>query len=533
MKFYQRNLGIVAIILSCSILISCGGGSADSAAGTVVSGNESPDKPQNSQLDTELTNVIIAAELNGDPSVGRNLPSINDPIPQLGKHLFFSMALGGDKDSACVTCHHPALGGGDDLSISIGVAAVNPNQLGPGRTHDVFAIGWDGGPTMPRNVPSIFNAAMWDQAMFWEGRLNSMGKTPGMNGGDGVGIRTPDSPLNTADVNAGDTLPVALARFPVTVHEEMRGFAFEAGKNNDAVRNHLAARLGNYGIGAGELQQNNWLPLFQNAFNSKANAETLITYANIAKAIGEYGRSQVFVNSPWKAYVQGNNNAISDSAKRGALLFFRPITPGVNGAVAFVQKTGAGCASCHSGDFFTDEQTHVVAIPQIGRGKGDGDFGDDDFGLFRETGDPKDKYAFRTPTLTNVTATGPWGHSGAYESLEGIVRHHLNVEQAVAAFDYTQLSQEGIQTQNATVNTQNAVNQLLANRKASTIDNPNALQNVSLTNIQVNDLLAFLETLTDPCVEDRQCLASWIPGENEPDPDGLRVKPVDANGNPL
>ena len=537
MKFYQRSSRIVAVALTCTTLISCGGGgdgSGSDVGNGVVSGDGVIDgKTQISQLDTELTNVITAAGLTGDPSLGRNLPSINDPVPQLGKHLFFSMALGGDKDSACVTCHHPALGGGDDLSLAIGVAAVNLHQLGPHRIHDAFAIGWDGGPTMPRNVPSIFNAGMWDQAMFWDGRLNSLGKTPKANGNDGLGIRTPDSPLNVADVNAGDTLPVALARFPVTVNEEMRGFAFEAGNGNDAIRNHLAARIGNYGIGAGELQQNNWLPLFQNAFNSTANAETLITYANISKAIGEYGRSQVFVNSPWKAYVQGNKNVISDSAKRGALLFFSPITPDKNSGVDLGQITGAGCASCHSGDFFTDEQTHVIAIPQIGRGKGDGDFGDDDFGLFRETGNPKDKYAFRTPTLTNVTATGPWGHSGAYETLEGIVRHHLNVEQAVAAFDYSQLSQEGIQTKHAAVNTQNAVNQLLANRNASTIDNPIVLQNVTLSNTQVNDLLAFLETLTDPCVEDRQCLASWIPADNEPDPDGLRLKPVDANDNPL
>lgn len=523
MRFYQRSSRMVSVTLTCVTLISCGGGSTETH---IVY--------QNSQLDTELKSVITAAGLTGDPSVGRNLPSINDPLPQLGKQLFFSKALGGDKDSACVTCHHPALGGGDDLSLSIGVAAVNPDQLGPGRTHDVFALGWDGGPTMPRNVPSIFNAGMWDQAMFWEGRLNSMGKTPGMNGGDGSGIHTPDTPLNTADVNAGDTLPVALARFPVTVNEEMRGFAFEAGKDNDAVRNHLAARLGNYGIGKGELQQNNWLSLFQKAFNSTAKAETLITYANLAKAIGEYGRSQVFVNTPWKAYVQGKNDAISDSAKRGALLFFRPTTIEENSAtvngVDSQQETGAGCASCHSGDFFTDEQTHVVAIPQIGRGKGDGDFGDDDFGRFRETADPTDKYAFRSPTLINVTATGPWGHSGAYETLEGIVRHHLNVEQAVAAFDYSQLSQQGIQIEHASVNTQNAVKQLLANRNAG---KPKVLQNVTLTDTQVSDLLAFLETLTDPCVEDRQCLVPWIPGDNEPDPDGLRVKPVGANGNPL
>ena len=557
------------LTLTTTILFGCGGGNTEtqfdsqnnntnpgtstrSNSNTNPSKSTNPDgsKRPNNKLDTELREVISVAGLTGDPSLGRNLPNIKDKLPQLGKLLFFSKALGGDKDSACVTCHHPALGGGDDLSLAIGVAAVNPDQLGPGRVHDTFALGWDGGPTMPRNVPSIFNVGMWDQAMFWEGRLNSMGKTPKMNGGDGAGIRTPDSPLNTADENAGDTLPVALARFPVTVNEEMRGFAFEAGKSNDAVRNHLAARLGNYGIGAGELQVNNWLPLFEKAFNSEVpaggsaqvnvttQAENLITYANISKAIGEYGRTQVFVNSPWKAYVLGNNNAINESAKRGALLFFNPVTADVNRTpvtTPSLQTSGAGCASCHSGDFFTDEQTHVIAIPQIGRGKGDGEFGDDDFGRFRETADPIDKYAFRTPTLLNVTSTGPWGHSGAYETLEGIVRHHLNVEQAVAKFDYSQLSQQGIQTEHAAVNTQKAVNQLVSNRKLDTQNSSNvkSLQNVTLTDLQVSYLLAFLETLTDPCVEDRQCLAPWIPNDNDPDPDGLRLKAVDFNNNPL
>ena len=472
-----------------------------------------------STIDNSLSSIIQQHDLTGDPSLNRTLPDINDPLPQLGKALFYSKALSGDKDTACVSCHHPMLGAGDDLSFAIGVAAINPEQLGPGRLHDPFALEWDGGPTMPRNVPSTFNVAMLDQAMFWDGRLNSLGKTPGMNGNDGSGIRTPDSPLGDADPAAGNTMPSSLARFPVLVHEEMRGFAFEAGQDNNAVRNHLAARLGNYGIGTGELAVNNWLPLFKTAFNRHDTAETLITYDNIGEALGEFMRSMVFVNTPWKAYVEGDNTAISDSAKRGSLLFFRTVEQG-----------GANCASCHRGDFFTDELTHVVAVPQIGRGKGNGITGDDDFGRFIETQDPADKYAFRTPTLLNVTATGPWGHSGAFESLEAIVRHHLNVEHSVATFDYAQLSQQGIQTSNAATNTQKAVDQLLANRKAN---RHNVLQDVELSDSDVKDLVTFLEALTDPCVEDRTCLSPWIPTDADPDPDNLRVIAVDAQGNYL
>lgn len=505
----MRNCSLVTV-LSTLLLTGCGGG--DGSGGQPTSGIAG-----GVEVDNELSTLVEKKNMSGDPSLNKNLPNINDPLPQLGKLLFYSKALGGDKDAACASCHHPMLGGGDDLSLAIGVAAVNPDQLGPQRLHDTFAIGWDGGPTMPRNVPSVFNVGLFEKALFWDGRLNTLESSPDSVGV--VGIRTPDSPLGVADPNAGNSLPEAIARFPVLVHEEMRGFTFEAGQNSDAVRNHLAARLGNYGVGVGELPVNNWLPLFQNAFNSNATAETLITYSNIGKAIGEYMRSQVFVNTPWKAYVKGDKKVISDSAKRGALLFFNTAEQG-----------GANCASCHSGDFYTDELPHVVAIPQIGRGKGNGVTGDDDFGRFNETQDPADMYAFRTPTLVNVTATGPWGHSGAFESLEAIVRHHLNVEKSVAEFDYLQISQQGMQIGNAATNTQNAVSQLLANRK---VNKESVLRDVNLSDKEVNDLLAFIATLTDPCVEDRKCVSPWITNESDPDPDNLQLIAVDAQGNLL
>ena len=112
--------------------------------------------------------------------------------------LFFTKALGGDKDSACVTCHHPLLGGGDGLALSIGVGAAEPDLLGPGRTHPAGYF------NVPRNAPTTFNIGLWDQVLFFDGRVESLGKTAGMNGDDGLGIRTPDTHLGIADPNAGD-----------------------------------------------------------------------------------------------------------------------------------------------------------------------------------------------------------------------------------------------------------------------------------------------------------------------------------------
>ncbi len=64
--------------------------------------------------------MVSAAGLSGNPTAGRTLPDITDPKAHLGKKLFFTKGLGGNDDSACVSCHHPALGGGDDLVVENG-----------------------------------------------------------------------------------------------------------------------------------------------------------------------------------------------------------------------------------------------------------------------------------------------------------------------------------------------------------------------------------------------------------------------------
>lgn len=104
----------------------------------------------------------------------------------------------------------------------------------------------------------------------------------------------------------------------------MRGFALPG--INAEVRTALESKMTAFG---------GWDAEFTEVFGDDA-----ITYGRIADAIGEYERSQVFVNSPWKAFVNGDKNAISEFAKRGAIKFFSSI-----------DKGGANCASCHPGDF--------------------------------------------------------------------------------------------------------------------------------------------------------------------------------------
>lgn len=465
-------------------------------------------------IESNIDQKISSLGLTGDPTTGRILPDITDAKAQLGMKLFYTKGLGGDQDSACVTCHHPALGGGDDLSLPIGTEALMPDLLGPGRRHKVAGTDYDGGPTVPRNAPTTFNVGLWDEVLFHDGRVESIDKTVGINGAGG--IRTPDSLFGIADPTAGPNLAAAQSRFPVTSKEEMRGHAYQAGNSNAALRTALEERMkGNYADPADTLPMNDW----QAEFDAVYGASITITYPLIADAIGEYERSQVFVDNPWKAYVKGNKAALTENEKSGALLFFNNIEEG-----------GANCASCHKGDFFTDEKFHVVAMPQVGRGKGDGGDRTDDFGRFRETQLAADKYAFRTPSLVNVEVYGPWGHAGGYTSLEAVVKHHSNPQAAIDAYDFNQL-EASVQAVNMTANTQAAMDQLKANRVAGVITP--ILQDSNLSDNEVTQIVAFLKSLTDPCVKDSSCLAPWVPNAGDENPDGLRVLATDNNGNDL
>ena len=442
---------------------------------------------EESGTDAALRSLIRTHGLTGDPAAGLDLPSVDEPLAQLGLKLFFSKSLGGDRDSACVSCHHPVLGGGDGLALSIGVGADVPDLLGLGRTHP------DGDFTVPRNAPTTFNLALWEKGLFWDSRVENL---------EDGGIRTPDTEYGSADAEAGDSISAAQTRFPVTSADEMRGFDFVLDGTNAEVRTALEARLTDDG---------NWASEFEAAFGSPE-----ITYDRIAEAIAAYEDSQVFTDTPWRAYVQGDNDAISEASKRGALLFFR-----------VTEEGGANCATCHSGDFFTDEGFHSICAPQIGRGKGDGTTTTNDFGRARETADRNERYSFRTSTLLNVSATGPYLHSGAYDNLADVVRHHLDPQAAIERFDPSSVPLAA--SDDFDRNTQEMLDFLeVSGRAIEFFDAP-----FDHTAEQIEDLVAFLGTLTDPCVVDRDCLAPWIADPLTDDVDGHLLVAVDQEGSHL
>lgn len=446
----------------------------------------------------DLRAIAAQAGMRGTPLDNVSAESIDSPKAQLGKSLFFSKRLSLTGTVACVSCHHPLLGGADALSLPVGVGAEDPDILGPGRRYNPHLAAdsqLGPGPNVPRNSPTTFNIALYNRTLFHDGRIFVVDPTEQSNG-MGQAIRTPDSLGNLPDPEAGKNLTMAQAKFPLTSPHEMRGIYELAGATAETVRETVTTRL------VSSDSNGAWLRAFNKAFGSGSPA-TVMTEKNIAEALSAYQRSQLFVSNPWFDFLKGNNSAISEQARKGARLFIDPPSKG-----------GFGCAGCHTGDHFTDEKFHNIATPQIGIGKSSSGA---DFGRYDVTRDEKDRFAFRTPSLLNVAKTAPYGHAGAYKTLKEIVRHHLDPQASITSFSQNtlpQLTELGVSYSNSSSLTHQALN-ALNQAKASGVS---LLPSVSATEEDVDALVTFLEALTDPCTESPNCMARWLPDE-ETSPD--------------
>lgn len=499
-------------------------------------------QPEGNDTDTALRALINQQNLQPVDPTELNVPSVTDPKVQLGKQLFFSKNLGGEQSAACVSCHHPVLGGGDNLSLAVGVDAVDINQqsspdlLGQGRFHSESDNNL---PLVARNAPTVFNVALQQRNLFWDGRVEAL-----PNGG----IATPDSALNAQgrplpDVNipANASLADAQARFPVTSEAEMRD-QFLPGIDNQTLRETLTRRFDN-----SQSEFNTTWPLaFEQAYGDKT-----VSFNRVAESIAAYENSMLFINNAWQAYLAGNNNAMSEQQKQGALLFFTPTGQG-----------GGGCNVCHNGPNFSDSRFHLVAFPQFGPGTQDNSDGVEsaDFGREHVSRNVADRYHFRTPSLLNVAATAPYGHTGSYATLQDVVRHYLNPARAIDNLFAAQngqafvqgpansapfcnlpqisaiISKNGVACEelyaDAYVNSRAVVDHLQQARNNQLEAASPLRNNARLVGQQVGQLVAFLEALTDPCTASRECLSPWIiDSEDEGNfPDSVPLIAHDENG---
>jgi cytochrome c peroxidase len=195
-----------------------------------------------------------------------------------------------------------------------------------------------------------------------------------------------------------------------------------SGFRNDPIRQAVLKRL-NASLAYREL--------FGAVFPSVA-AGGPIDFSMFGRAIAEFEFTLIFADAPIDRFARGEHEGMSVPEKKGALIFF--------GA--------GGCVTCHavagkSNEMFSDFRMHVMGVPQIapefGVGKGnvifDGPAQDEDFGLEQVTGNPADRYKFRSSPLRNVALQAAFFHNGAFTRLEDAIYHHLHVFESARNYD--------------------------------------------------------------------------------------------------
>lgn len=381
-------------------------------------------------LDAKLAALLAHAGFTGrvESTLERRLGRPIDPdLADLGRLLFFDKIGGLHDDNSCAGCHSPTNGFGDTQSIAIGVQ--NNNLVGPGRA----------GPRNQRRSPMVLNNAFYPKLM-WNGRFSARSGDPFDNS---AGFEFP-APEGTTKFPPGDPdfyhLLVAQAHIPPTEQIEVAGFTGTGGIFDDGLGDPVPApdpltSSRNEPIRRAVLDRLNGTPNYRALFGARypsVAAGGPITFAMFGQAIAEFEFTLTFVDAPVDRFARGDRRAMTDRQKRGALLFFGE----------------AGCVRCHavagpSNEMFSDFAMHAIGVPQVATvfGVGTGNFlfsgprADEDFGLEEFTGDPADRYKFRTSPLRNLALQPAFFHNGSFTRLEDAVAHHLNAIRSARRYD--------------------------------------------------------------------------------------------------
>jgi len=122
-----------------------------------------------------------------------------------------------------------------------------------------------------------------------------------------------------------------------------------------------------------------------------------VTSTDMAQALAAFQRTLVTKPSRVDRYLAGERDVLTDSEKNGLELF----------------RGAAGCIRCHHGPLLTDGRLYRLGVSFRDPGHG------------AVTGNRKDNYRFRTPSLRNVAQTAPYMHDGSLKTLEDVVFFYL------------------------------------------------------------------------------------------------------------
>jgi cytochrome c peroxidase len=218
--------------------------------------------------------------------------------------------------------------------------------------------------------------------------------------------------------------------------------------------------------------------MFERAFPGVNDS---FNYSNAVKAIACFERSIISARSPYDRYhYDRDDNAVSDSAKRGEILFF---------------NQHLSCFRCHNGFTFSGDSAakgekrnvefHNTGLYNL---PGSLSYPATNVGLFEFTKIAADVGKFKAPTLRNIAITAPYMHDGSIATLDGVLDHYAAGGRTIESGPYAGIGH----------------------------NNPNKdplIRGFALSSQDRLDLIAFLQSLTDEAVlHDPRFANPWVTG---------------------
>ncbi len=320
------------------------------------------------------------------PAARGNAFADNEAAAALGMKVFYDNRFSQSASGvACANCHDPEHAFAERKATSHTIREVS------------------------RNAPDLINAAWYTSSHFWDGKVDNLWSAP-------LFTLEQEDEMGSSRLSAVRTL-ASIYRIR---YEKIFGSMPDL---SDTKRFPLSGKPGT--------------PQFD-AMSEQDKDLVNQVYVNLGKALEAYMRKLAAGRSPFDDFMNGSAKSLGIDAQRGMVAFTRH-----------------GCDSCHSGPTFTDEGFHDLGYPgKSGRPQDPARAGGMAFASkwqFSSTSkfaDPPGREStakaatvtgkpegFRTPSLRNVVLTFPYGHDGAFDTLDQAIDAHARILPGNAAPD--------------------------------------------------------------------------------------------------
>lgn len=318
----------------------------------------------------------------------------------LGKILFHETCIGSNPKNtqgmmtySCASCHHV------DAGFQAGIAqGIGEGGIGFGTNGELRKLN-PSYPTalidvQPIRSPTVLNTA-YQELMLWNGQFGAVGKNAYVQY-----AWTPGTPKETN-----------LLGFQGLETQAIAGQNVHRLKIDKSFLNNIASIK----------------DLFDLAFADIPETGRM-TPINAGLAIAAYERTLVSNEAPFQKWLNGDNNAMTETQKQGALLFFGK----------------AGCVQCHTGPALNSMEFYALGTNDLLTGtfgainagadkaehKGRGGF----------TGKAEDMYKFKVPQLYNLKGIKFLGHGAQFESVKEVLDYKNKAIKSNAIVPDTQLA---------------------------------------------------------------------------------------------